>query len=480
MKGFDTIHIAVWSMMFLPLTIVAGEITGIDVNPDPACVNSAPLIEVTGTGSCQQVSFQADVPNSQPQTVNVPSFPVLFDHTYTAVGTYTLSAGSSHPSCPGPGVTRQLTVQNCGGISAGQWNGVFELMNPNITGGFGLVQPGNEFPVVVFGEKFGPNEGWIILEGQFGSVPLTILEWGSNGTWASGFVPDVICGFPDHQATIRVVSSDGWSSKPWPAQFTAKRVSAVFPRSEVQVISCSHDSNKDCCNGQCDASDGNWFTACGTPNSSICGSHYNAWGAVGNDSGTDHYKVDLSSSFWRIEHVDFEPTFDPGEGFVQLQPNNSFHKKIGDFKINWEVTPNDNVFYDMSVHMSGPCGISHKSTFAMSILKSVLQNMEGMAGQGGMSARSLERFKKTERRVRAEQLRIAAVEDRKAQKELVRLRAGVTAETIAEAKRFQQVQADAAAFKLVASNPDADRKQLKAKARELKLRAVGTDTATAD
>lgn len=344
------------------------------------------------------------------------------------------------------------------------WDNVFKALAPKITGGWGLVQPGNPFPIVVFGENFGPAEGRLILEGKFGTRILDILEWGADGKFASAYMPDDICGIFDHEATIKVVTTNFWESNAWPVQFTAARETKLFPRSEVQVLACSDDSNKDCCSSQCDSSDGDWFSTCGSANSGICGFHYNVWGAVGNDSGTDKYRIDLTEGAWAVEHWDFSVSVDPGEGWASLKNPNAYQEKIADFEIDWMVTPNDFVSYDVDVFISGPCGTSHKAGVATSALTGIIKNLKALAHSDAASAKSLNQLERIEHRIKAGQMRRAAAQDQRTQQALKELRTAVSDAEVKKAQEHHELRDQINQLRLTASSRNADAKRVKAEA----------------
>lgn len=448
-----------------------GVITGIQVAPDPACRNQETNIIITGTGQCQQVSLQAD-PNQPLQTISGSSFPITVPHTYDAAGTYTLMADSTHPNCAGGPVTHELIVESCGSVLAAEWNEhIYELLKPEISGGWGLVQPGNPFPIVVFGEKFGSQQGQILLQGDFGTVQLTPGEWGGDGKFAAGTLPEGICGVNDHEASIVIVTASGWHSDPWPVNFTAARSVAVVPRGDVQVLACSTDSNKDCCNNQCDPDDDEWFSAGCTLFPSICGTHYNVWAAIGNDAGQDRFRVDLNDGAWRIEGWDFAVDVNPSEGWASLVYPDAYQEKVGDFVVDWMVTPNDHLAYDVTVHMSGPCGTSHKAGFSAQALTSTLYGIDTMARLDPDSARLAQSILITEQRVDAAALRAAGDADQRARQELERLRAAVTPAAVEEARHRDRLSAEARELRLRAGSPAADRESLVREADALLERA---------
>ncbi len=417
-----------------------GTLDSVEADPSPACVDNPVTATVKGTGTCQSMRLSFDFPNLPPQTLLNPSFPATFTHTYTTAGTYTIRAGSQDAACTGSPETT-LVVQNCGWqLDADAVQGLLMAFKPKIVGGLGLVQPGNPFPIVVFGEKFGPGPGKLFLEGMFGTVELPVLEWGSDGAFVSAFVPAGICGVPDHEAAIRVETATGWFSDNWPVQFTAAREVKPLPRDAVQVVSCGTDSNKDCCNSQCDEDDDDWFSACLSPNSSICGSHMNVWAAIGSDQGTDTYRVDLTGGSWVVEGWSFNVSVEEGEGWAQFQPGSAHQETVADFPVAWLVTANDTVIYDSFIYISGPCGTSHKPGVAQSALLGAAAQIHAQAAFSEIDRAALAKLRELQDGLQVELRRRAAADQRRVDEELARRRAAATTEAAAASAELAELQ----------------------------------------
>ncbi len=453
-----------------------GTLDSVTADPSPACADSLVTATVEGTGTCQSMRLSFDYPNLTAQSVVNPSFPVTLTHTYATAGTYTIRAGSADANCTGDPETT-LVVNPCNWqLDAALVDTFITALKPVIAGGLGLVQPGNPFPILVFGEKFGPNPGKLFLDGAFGTVELPVLEWGSDGAYIGASIPAGICGVPDHEAAIRVVTALGWASDPWPVLFTAAREVLPLPRDAVQVLSCGSDSNKDCCNSQCDEDDNDWFSACLSPNSSICGSHMNAWAAIGDDQGTDTYRVDLTGGSWVIEGWSFQVSVEPGEGWAQFQPGNAYHETVADFSAPWLVSANDTVIYDSFIYISGPCGTSFKPGVAQSALLGAASQLQAQAGFSEIDRAAFAKLRELRSGLDVDLRRRAARDQRRIDGELSRRRAAATPEAAAAAVELAALQREGRELlrRAAAAAPAGGRERLAAEAAELgeRLRRV--------
>jgi hypothetical protein len=464
-------YIAVVSVVLLTLSTSVqsqqGTIQDILFTPEEPCKGDEVVFSVTGSGSCQNVFLQPDAPNvTLPQSSG--DFPLAFTHTYTNIGTYTLVAGSSHPQCAGD-AQRTLVVKNClHPVDPDIVADLLDNLRPKILGGLGLVQPGNPFPIVVFGEKFGSQPGTIILEGQFGAVQLNLLEWGADGKFASGYIPADICGVPDHTASIRVVSASGWWSEPWPVSFTAQREVLMFPKNETQVLACSDDSNCDLCNYDFDSDDEGCFS--GGSNSSISGFHYNDLFAIGDDSGKDRYRVDLTGGSWVIQSWGFDVHVDAGEGWAHLHHDNPYLEKTGNFEVDWMVTPNDGLTYSSHVFVSGPCGTSYKPGVASSALSEATKDFITIQMCKPERSRALAGLRRAERMVNADDIRKAKAADDQVQRELAKRREAVSDQTIDQADQIDKLRTQTDAIRQAARTQDADAEDLNEQAKALMQR----------
>jgi hypothetical protein len=92
--------------------------------------------------------------------------------------------------------------------------------------------------------------------------------------------------------------------------------------------------------------------------SSFCGSHENAWAAIGDDSGEDIYAMTVKND-WLLDHMEF--TYKDQAGGSLSGPSGFPNAGTSwTAKIQWNVTPNDDVGYSVAVWIVGPKGVPHK------------------------------------------------------------------------------------------------------------------------
>ncbi|HLG43810.1 MAG TPA: hypothetical protein VI337_02225 [Nitrospirales bacterium] len=227
---------------------------------------------------------------------------------------------------------------------------------------FSLPTPGG--PVVIEGRLFGARPGSIRLigtipRGAVGAIPgervtLEPLQW--SDTIAAGTIP-ALTGVLDQEVKLQVITSDGFVSNAVSVQFRATRELRPLPQGDVKVIMCGFDSNDDRCNGVKDPSDsGPFLNFSGT----LDAEHYNCWGCIGDDAGTDIYEIKLING-WNFDSMDlFKYVVSTGDdvrfGVGDLPAGQSYWKP----SIVWRVTPNDSVAYSADVTIIGPKGVPHR------------------------------------------------------------------------------------------------------------------------
>jgi hypothetical protein len=123
----------------------------------------------------------------------------------------------------------------------------------------------------------------------------------------------------------------------------------------VKVLSCGTDGNVDACNGQQDPDD-DGFSAGGSD--SFNGFHYNVWGAIGDDSGTDKFQVALKND-WVMQSFGWSVNVDSGEGAAN-KPGGFSQVANWQPSVGWWVSPNDSLYYVGVVTITGPAGVPHK------------------------------------------------------------------------------------------------------------------------
>jgi hypothetical protein len=81
---------------------------------------------------------------------------------------------------------------------------------------------------------------------------------------------------------------------------------------------------------------------------------------VGDDSGTDVYQIALAND-WGLEELQFHKFVEAGEGWVK-SPASSFSAGANQWtaKVDWSVSPSDDLRYEGLVFIRGPKGVPHK------------------------------------------------------------------------------------------------------------------------
>jgi hypothetical protein len=224
----------------------------------------------------------------------------------------------------------------------------------------GSVTPGGI--LIIKGCGFGVNQGqaFLTLEnwnsdfalfGEAKPRPLEVLEW--HPTFIGAKVPEGISGVLDQQAKLQIKSQFGWSNE-LTVNFVATKELVKVPSDLATVLSCGTDSNADSCNDWTDPDDGDAFFASGCE-ATFCGSHYNCWGCIGNDTGVDIFAVEPLNNTWVLESM--TPWKDQTGGVVVLPSNFPAGANSWTPTVSWSVTPNDDVYYNVHVTASGPVGV---------------------------------------------------------------------------------------------------------------------------
>jgi hypothetical protein len=242
---------------------------------------------------------------------------------------------------------------------------------PKIETYLGFAKPGGV--AAILGKAFGTQgkvqarlKDW---KGVAKDIPLKIIEDPKTKVpeWKPTLIgiewPSDLTGFPDQDASIWVTRADGLGSNKHTVQFKPTLEFKMLPQSDVKVVSCSSDANVNGCNDADPGGDACFeslpFTS-GQFDSSISGRHYNCWATVGDDSGTDTYQITLANG-WTLEELAFHKFVEAGEGWVK-SPASSFAAGASKWtaKIEWSVTPNDDLRYEGLVFIRGPQGVPHK------------------------------------------------------------------------------------------------------------------------
>ena len=244
---------------------------------------------------------------------------------------------------------------------------------PKISGYFGLARPGGVAGIK--GLAFGSTAGTVTatlkkFDGQTFTVDLDILEKDGVLAWQPGLIgikwPD-ITGVRAQNATLRVKVANR-SSNDWTVAFVPESEFKVLPQSDVQVVSCSLDANDNVCNHVLDTNPcafgvGEWADVDPWPNttSSIHGWHSNCGAVVGDDAGTDVYRITLKND-WVLESFDFDADKTGDDGDFVKAPTPAFPQGASTWKVSvkWLASADDEVTYDGQIRITGPKGVPHK------------------------------------------------------------------------------------------------------------------------
>ncbi len=235
-------------------------------------------------------------------------------------------------------------------------------VTPHITGHLGALQSGNG--ILIFGENFGPCCGTVELSAMGYDMTLEVDEW--HDSVISGFVParaSAAC----LTGEVRVSNRKGKPSNP--LLLTVPLIYESLAWEDVKVVHCSEDSNNYSCNdnreiGQCWWLFGGIDRASEAGGSAIHGSHGNCAGAVGDDSGTDVYEIDLKGG-WVLDNARFVSSVsEQGEAWTipstgQLPAGYLEGASYWRPEIKWLATPGDSLQYGLFIGIRGPECSSH-------------------------------------------------------------------------------------------------------------------------
>lgn len=348
----------------------AGQITGVAANPASTAVNQPVTVTVQGSGTCSQVVVRCQAPAAPEHVKLNVAMPFSVPCSYATTGTKTVTASAELPNadCPGDKIT-QVTVQTKTTRTPGPGGSpvalppVFPalLPPPQIEAILPFSKPSPGGAVMVLGKNFGSQPGKLQIIGQFGSRELVDLQWSSNGKFIGGKVPE-ICGVHDHPGTLMVTTQAGANSNQFPVTYLAKKEWKWLSYKDVQVTHCSNDGNENVCNNKDGGGDSYYFSSAtvNPSDTAIHGYHYNCWGCIGDDGGSDTYQITLLNG-WKLSDI-LLCEHDPGsEGDVN-GPSPEFPLGATSWapKWSWDVTPNDHVSYAAAIEIEGDCGVPYK------------------------------------------------------------------------------------------------------------------------
>jgi hypothetical protein len=224
--------------------------------------------------------------------------------------------------------------------------------------------------VAVKGSWFGNDEGELWLKGlkkwngaAYGDVKLAIATEPGKDFWNTtsvfGVIPGNITQVKDQPVTLQIKTKAGAWSNEFPISFNAAKdwVTLTHTDPAVKLISCGTDSNKDVCNGKSDPDDGDWFSSsCGQ---TFYGFHYNVWGTIGDDLGTDQFEITLKNG-WVIDGGKIHVFVDQGEGYTRGPGAVPSGVPTWKPSVQWNVTPDDSLCHGADVYTVGPKGVPWK------------------------------------------------------------------------------------------------------------------------
>jgi hypothetical protein len=332
----------------------------VSVSPTSPIVNQAATVTVTGQDPCGAVHI--DFGDSVAQTYPITGLPFPTQHTWTTTGTKTITA-TGQGNCTGTAsVTVQVTqpgagniAQLCTKVDCGRPELFFK---PEITALFGFNTPGGILAIA--GKGFGPQQGSVVAtlrtwSGEPLQRTLEVIEW--RNTMVGVRWPADIRSVRHQSAALALTTAGGkrdWRSVMFGPELDLK----TLPQADVQVLSCGTDGNRDQCNSVFDRDDSDSIPI---PHDlgnleSIWGYHYNVAGAIGNDTGTDTYRIALKND-WTMESFHWRASV---EGVSARKPVGFTKGANWSPSVQWEVTPRDHLFYTGVVTVSGPIGVPHK------------------------------------------------------------------------------------------------------------------------
>lgn len=234
---------------------------------------------------------------------------------------------------------------------------------------FSVISPNG--PIIISGRDFGTIKGTLWIKGLPFDRKMIIDSW-SDGSIGAFFPSALAIGtVVSPKFSVQVETSQGLESN----FLSLKWVQEVklLDTDSVEVDRCGEDGNLDSCNWTSyDTVPGCFSAASGTdmifdskppdPNCpcSARGFHGNCWGAPNDDSGQDVYKIGLKNA-WKMVSFTFGDSLPKVDSCDDAEKPKGFLSGSSTWtpKINWCVTPNDNLKYWLWVYIVGPKGFQH-------------------------------------------------------------------------------------------------------------------------
>ncbi len=350
----------------LQVTQSRGGVVAVSIAPASPSVNQAATVTITGQNPCGAAIINFG-DGGIAQTTHFTSLPFSTQHTWTTPGAKTVTA-IGQGTCTGHAsqniqVTQSSNIlQLCATINCGE-RPMFPL-SPQITALFGFNTPGGILAIA--GKGFGTKPGTVVASLQTWSgasvqEPLEVTEW--SNTMVGLRWPADIAGVRQQSGTLVLTNAGGVKSAPRSMTFQPELDLKTLSQADVQVVSCSGAGNRNVCNshGFYGVGPSVWFLHIPkelAAEAAIVGAHFNRAAAIGNDKGTDSYRIALKND-WTMESFEWRVSVEPQQGAAR-KPTGFTKGPTWSPSVEWEVTPSDQVVYAVVVTISGPRGVPHK------------------------------------------------------------------------------------------------------------------------
>ena len=349
----------------LPVAIRA-QVQGVSVVPSSPAVDQQATVTITGQNPCTAVMINLGTGRGIVSTTPIAGLPHTLQHAWTTAGTKTVTATGSG-TCTGH-AAQTVHVKGssdllrlCTSVDCTE-RPKMSFLSPRINATFGFNTPGGILAIA--GTNFGPTLGSVAVSlktwsGKLLHKQLVVTEWTNSlvgVTW-----PTDISGVLQQSVGLALTTGDGrrdWRSITFFPELEFK----TLPRIDVQVLTCGDDGNFDQCNQVRD--DDDLLDLDGRPGQfespihAIVATHVNAWAAVGNDTGTDKYRITLYNG-WTLEDLHWAVGVEPGQGWAK-RPSGFTKGATWSPSIQWLVTPDDRISYFAVVTIAGPRGVPHR------------------------------------------------------------------------------------------------------------------------
>jgi len=353
-------------MWLIPAALFGGvsfahaQVMNVAVSPSPPLVGQPATVTVTG-GSALCGAVAINYGDGTTITYPIAGLPTSQTHVWSTPGNKTVVA-TGQGNCTGKATTSvQVVRSNAPSHTLGTSTGSTPSMTVpmRIKSYFGLSEPGGV--AAIAGESFGAERGKVVAKlkawnGGDRSVPLVIKGW--KPTLIEVEWPSDLEGVRDQMdAIVETRHANKIDRASWKVFFRAETDHKVLPMSAVEVVTCGDDGNRNSCNRKSPGHNGGcvmnpFFLGCA---GSFGGQHYNCHGAIGDDRGTDEFRIALAND-WTIAGVDFTKSAEGGSVGNPSPPVSTGTAKWNP-RITWSVTPADIAEYCAHVHIVGPKGV---------------------------------------------------------------------------------------------------------------------------